>query len=159
MHILPSIELIINPKWQTIISEEVINMQYMRDRLWYQKVTNQVSLLEQIHLFRVFQHLNITWYEGIDGKEDSCQLLIKRVNCHLNRDEVEEMEDQGMSDFNKLYEFIKGLIPEDQPLAVGALKATPSPNSLVTLSQREFKIAGQIGEPGHWDQMSKQVSS
>ena len=80
------------------------------------------------------------------------------------------MEDQGMSIFTELKEFLAKLVEtpaESKPDAVetaraltptgqGPVERTPTltPTSLMTLTRRDFKISGQIGEPGQKDKLS-----
>ena len=45
-------------------------------------------------------------------------LLIRQINRHLNRDEIDEMNDQGVESFKQLEEFLKIFIPEALPSSV-----------------------------------------
>ena len=64
----------------------------------YHDVISRISQpLQQVQLLRVCQHLGLPGFEEIDGKEDSPQMLVRKITRHLTREEVDDMEDQGMS--------------------------------------------------------------
>ena len=136
----------------------------------YLDVIGRISQpLPQAQLLQVCQHLDIPGFEIIDGKTDSPQTLVRKITRHLTREEVDEMEDQGMSIFTELREFLAQLtetpaIPKPDMEAARVLtpsgqapaEMTPTltPTSLMTLTRRDFKISGQIGEPGQKDKLS-----
>ena len=128
----------------------------------------QVSLLSQVPLLKVCQHLDLPDYKEIEDKEDSTKSLIRKVNRHLLREELEEREDEGMSTYTELRDFLHKIIETDKPptaeptvprpqpdptLSITS-KMSTSPTSLLSLTRREFKISGQIGEPGQRDRLS-----
>ena len=96
---------------------------------------------------------------------------------YLDREEVEEMEDGGLAVFESVLHYIEGLVGKESkeipaPAADGvdtsigehqlplpqATSMTPEnwvPFSVLsTLMKRDFKVVGQIGEPGQKDKIS-----
>ncbi len=87
---------------------------------------------------------------------------VKLINRHLDRDEVEVLADGGLSVLKAVLEAIGKMDSavssnEDNPSPSEneepAPSKPPSQTPAVTL-RREFKIAGQIGEPGQKDKLS-----
>ena len=114
------------------------------------------------------QHLDLPSYGTIEGKEDSPKMLIRKISRHLLGEELEEQEDEGMSAYQELQNWLTELTAGDGPLSSvpqvsssppdqkpADVTNSPSPtNSLLHLTRREFRISGQIGEPGQRDRLT-----
>ena len=133
-----------------------------------QRLLQQVSQLGQLPLLKVCQHLDLPGYGTIEGKEDSPKMLIRKISRHLLREELEEQEDEGMSAYQDLQNWLAELTAGVDPLSSAPQVSSPPPdqkptdvtispsptNSLLHLTRREFKISGQIGEPGQRDRLT-----
>lgn len=132
-----------------------------------QQLMRQVSGLSQASLLRVCQHLGLPGFEDLTEREDSVKSLTRKVHRYLLREELEDQEDEGMAVHSELEKFLQGLaavtqeetkepLMKEKPDAVAEapLHSIGSKTGLLTLTRREFKISGQIGEPGQRDRLT-----
>ncbi|XP_038055448.1 uncharacterized protein LOC119727584 [Patiria miniata] len=124
-----------------------------------QRLIEQVSRLSLLQLQEVCKHLDLPGYQEVECPK----ALRRKVSRNLLREELEEKEDEGLSLYTDLRDFLKQIVvaenlpaadpkPEQKPSTTPKLDTTPA--SLMTLTRREFKISGQIGEPGQRDRLS-----
>ena len=140
----------------------------------HQKVTAGLYSLSSEQLCEIADDLGVE-----DVTQELSRLrIVKLVHRHLNRDEVDEQPDGGLSMLKAVLEAVKKFhihVPEaaaddpspsndEEPAPSTPSSQTPSSQTpaqapaMQTASQvtlrREFKIAGQIGEPGQRDKLS-----
>ncbi len=137
------------------------------------KVLESISSLPIHQLIQVCSHLDV-W--DVVEKPKDCLRIVRKLLTHINSEKVEESDDGGVELLQTLDSFINNLKPEseDEPVSINpTLKkkdqrsppklensesstAQPSanPTDVARLLRREFKISGQIGEPGQKDCLS-----
>ena len=114
-----------------------------------QSLMYQVSKLTRDQLLEVCKFIDLPDYEALEAKEDNHQLLVRKVNRHLNRGEIDEMEDEGLDSFKEIQCFLKKLVPEPQPLVV---KPQASESSTEPSPTTESKSATHPPQPASGEQ-------
>lgn len=132
----------------------------------HQEVMEALNSLAQEELRKVLAHLEITWNE-----EDSRLKLLRKITKYLSSDEVEGSEDEGLEVLLGLSIFIKESVKasdavdtteksegteDPSPDGKDDTKKTPSTLDvkMSSLLRREFKVTGQVGEPGQKDRLT-----
>ncbi|XP_038051542.1 uncharacterized protein LOC119724523 [Patiria miniata] len=133
-----------------------------------QSVVSQIGCLQEEQLQQVCTELGVD--EHTASKESARLALIRRLTRHLNSETMEDMEDKGQKVFEDLRDFLKTITPgtssasKDPPAtpessSTSTVEPAPSPpalpvNQMVGLLKKEFRISGQVGEPGQKDRLS-----
>ncbi len=140
-----------------------------------ERVTLRLSNLSIPQLVQVCSHLDVDAGDKVETQKDRLR-IVRRLLTHINSEEVEESDDGGVELLQTLDSFIKNLNPESQDVPVSPnptqkkddtsspsklenlepSKTQPSatPTEMARLLRREFKVSGQIGEPGQKDRLS-----
>ena len=146
-----------------------------------EKVGRRLRGLPIPQLLRICEHLEVVPGDAPE-REDGHQRLVRKVMSQLNSDAVQDSEDGGLALLQDLNGFIDGLIgPETNPdkTTTPAPSANPDssdlpqepgpapvaaspaesekvslPPEVLSVIRREFKISGQIGEPGQRDRLT-----
>ena len=125
----------------------------------YQEATSLLNGASPEVLIEVCQHLKLKGYEEIDETKENKMSLLRKITRHLNGEDIEEMDDQGEQIFRGVCALLQGR-DQDQQKRNGitlteSLASTPKPESqVIHVTKKEFKISGQIGEPGQRDRLS-----
>ncbi len=140
-----------------------------------ERVTLGLSSLSIDQLIRVCTHLDLE-AEDVEKTPKGRLRMLRRLLTHINSEEVEDSDDGGVELLQTLDSFMKDLKQEseDEPASIDPaqkkhapssppkLESTESsttqpsatPTDVARLLRREFKISGQIGEPGQKDRLS-----
>jgi len=156
-----------------------------------EQIVREVHTLAKDHLVTICEYLGIA--DEIKASTRTRLSLLTHIQMHIGRDEMEELEDQGMSELLLLNDEIAEIIKAenedqdtnergdsghtDQPTATSLVTETakvvnntaaqlqfPTSNHPVSSVpdhkqqspywQKDFKISGQIGEPGQKDKLT-----
>lgn len=125
----------------------------------YEGVNVQLRGLPLPALLQVATELKVKTKEG-----DSQLRVLRRITNYLSSEEVQDMDDEGLQILNNLSAFLTTIASTEADSAAEtvATPLAPEPTnptatataSLVNLIKREFKVAGQIGEPGQKDRLT-----
>ena len=141
----------------------------------YELVTSKLSGLTTTQLEQVGVQLKLVPKEG-----DNRLRLLRRITNHLSSDEVQETPDEGLGLLQEIAEFLQSIdassatqaeAPPTAPTAeepvptqadtTGPVATSPTPSAtvksdakVVQMLAREFKISGQIGDPGQKDRLT-----
>ncbi len=144
-----------------------------------QRVTSRLSSLSIQQLVKVCDHLKIEAGDVAETPKDHLR-LVRKLLTYINSNEVEDSEDGGVELLENLDSFISESIIESiitEPLALEEPAATnpmtnpdsstkqktpttttnqppTTPTEMAHLLRREFKVSGQIGEPGQRDRLT-----
>ena len=84
-----------------------------------QQLMSQVNALDRDQLLQTYKFLDLSGYDAVAELENNAPpLLIIENNHHLIRDEIDEMDDQGVESFKQLEDFLKIFVPEAQPSSI-----------------------------------------
>lgn len=142
-------------------------------------VTTRLRGLSIPQLLQVCEHLEVEPGDAA-GRTNGHQRLVRKVVNHLNSDEIQDREDGGSELLQGLKAFIEELAglgttgeeatlsappasPDSPAIAPGPAACVTTPaesqrpalmSEVLNIVHREFKISGQIGEPGQRDRLT-----
>ena len=136
------------------------------------RLTTRLGSLTCEQLCQVCQHLEMEVGDAASQTNGRLRLA-RKVVSHLNSDDVQDQEDGGLEYLQRLEKFISGLtasdpshvapdVPEPKSSkmeSTDAAATAPEDKPLINTGvmswiRREFKISGQIGEPGQKDRLT-----
>lgn len=127
----------------------------------YQEATSLLNDASPEALVGVCEHLKLT--EDIEKLKDSKISLLRRVTRYLNAENIEKLDDQGEEIFKGICILLGNSDEGEQKgkdtkanvnTCTSSIKTSLPDGQLIQVTKREFKISGQIGEPGQKDRLS-----
>ena len=140
-----------------------------------ERVILGLSSLSIDQLIQVCTHLDLE-AEDVEKTPKGRLRIQRRLLAHINSEEVEDSDDGGVELLQTLDSFMKDLKQEseDEPVSIDPAEKKDDPSSppklestepsttqpsatptdVAHLLRREFRISGQIGEPGQKDRLS-----